>query len=100
MASEAIVATAENLEHAVNCMGDGEDMEYIVNSMLNLHRTLNQAFTGRMIIPFVRGMAARYAEGQYDARNEAACKTCAAMWEAAKKLYGVGDDCAFRLPLI
>lgn len=91
---------AESLSHALNCMGGTANSDHVVSSMLNLHRTLNQCFTGNIVLPFVRKMAERYENGEYDPRNESACRVCHVMWEAVKKEYDFPGDRDFRLPLV
>lgn len=88
------------IERSVNCTGNGEDATVVVWGMLNMHRTLNQALTGNIILPFIRRMASNYEKLNYDARNEAACKMCKVMWDAVKEKYNLtdGDNCA--LPFI
>ena len=88
------------LERSVNCMGDDADAKTVVNGMANLHRTLNQALTGNIILPFIRRMAADYDAHNYDARNETACQICKVMWEAVKEKYHMPDNGETRLPLI
>lgn len=98
--SEEAKNAAENLSCALNCMGGSANSAHIVRSMLNLHRTLNQAFTGNIVLPFVREMARNFREGNYDPRNEAACKVCDLMWNAICKEHGFAPDAEPRLPLI
>jgi hypothetical protein len=76
------------LEKSVNCMGLQTEAKYIVESMLNLHRTLNQAFTGNIVLPFIFEMAQNYSKGDCDGRNEFACKCCSIMAEALQKELG------------
>jgi len=77
----------DNLESCVNAMGGREEAaNYVVERMLLMHRTLNQALTGNIVIPFVKKMAENYATGNYDGRNEAAVKACYAMAQAIKDI--------------
>ena len=99
MASENAETAAIALERTVNSFGSDENSKYIVEKMLTMHRTLNQKFTGEIILPFIREMAKKYDAKGYDLRNEAACKICRVMYDAVKKEYGIEDD-DFRLPLI
>lgn len=99
--SENAKTAAAALERTVNSFDGGANEEFIVDKMLYMHRTLNQKFTGGIILPFVRKMAKMYDSGSYDPRNEAACKACRVMWEAVKAEYGLDDDSAdFRMPMI
>lgn len=91
-AKKRVETAAELLERSVNVMGDGEDMEWLVGKMANMHRTLVQSFAGKFIIPYVRKLALFYKEGYYDLRNEQVCKACFLMWEAFKKEYNWTDD--------
>lgn len=99
--SENAVAAATALERTVNSFDCSVNAEYIVDKMCYMHRTLNQAFTGGIIITFIRKMAKMYESGSYDPRNESACKACRVMWDAIKAEYGIDDDSAdFRMPMI
>lgn len=101
MAIENAEKAAAELERTVNSFGSGESTAYVVDKMLSMHRTLNQKFTGEIILPFVREMAKKYDSMRYDLRNEAACKLCRVMWNAVKTEYGLeGDDFPFGLPCI
>lgn len=86
--SECAIEAAKNLASSINCMRDETNLEYIKNEMVNLHRTLNQSFTGNFIIPFIQIMAEKYENGYYDGRNESACKCCKIMAEALEKELG------------
>lgn len=79
---------------------DSEGIRIILNRMLNEHRTIEQMFTNRFIIPFVRKMAERWDKENYDPRNQAACKACKAMWEGLKHELGVTDADEVLLPMI
>lgn len=99
--SENAKTAAAALERTVNSFDFSDNAEFIVDQMLYMHRTLNQSFTGGIILPFVRKMAKMYDSGSYDPRNEAACKACRVMWDALKAAYGIEDDSAdFRMPMI
>lgn len=60
----------------------------IVNGLTNEHRTLQQSFTGHFIINFIRLMAKKYMDRDYDARNETACHLCSKMWNQIKDDIG------------
>ena len=93
--------TAKNIENMVNCMGSDDDLNIIMNHMLNCHRTLNQKFTGTFVLNFIRNMAIKYKNGNYDGRNESACKMCNLMWEGLKKeMPWIKDDDNISLSLI
>lgn len=103
MVTDFIKDAASKTESAINSFGCTDDTEYFVNKMLNLHRTLNQAFTGRIIVRFVQEMARRYKTGCYDGRNEAAVRICNIMWEALKNNaegFYFADDVKPSLPMI
>lgn len=89
---------AEGIEDTVNVMGTDphDNMEYLANKMLNLHRTLNQSFTSKFILKFIKKMAENYKQGFYDARNEWACRLCNEMWDVVSEHYGN----EINLPLI
>lgn len=92
MVTEKMKQAAEMMESAINVMGNQESTEYFVREMCNMHRTLQQSYTGDIVIPFVREMAKRYKGGFYDARNEFACKVCSVMWDAFAKEFEITDD--------
>lgn len=101
MASENAETAATAMERTLNSFGSDENTKYIVEKMLTMHRTLNQKFTGEIILPFIRAMAQKYDAHRFDLRNEAACKVCRVMWDAIKAEYEIEDDAAdFRLPVI
>lgn len=99
--SENAKTAVDALKRTVNSFDCGDNAEFIVAQMLYMHRTLNQAFTDGIVVPFIRKMAKMYDSGSYDLRNEAACRVCRVMWDALKAEYGLNDDSAdFRLPMI
>ncbi len=92
MASEIAETAATALENAMNQYGGREDAEHIVSHLLYMHRTLNQAFTSRIVLRFVQEMAKMYSAGRHDVRNEAACKMCREMWDKVKEVYYLDSD--------
>ena len=101
MNTDKLEIIANNIEDCINVMGNHENMKYLVNKVLCFHRTLNQKFTGDFIIEFVKQMALNYKDGNYDGRNETACRYCNAMWEGLKKENPyITDDINTSLPLI
>lgn len=96
--------TALELERMVNVMGSGETLAALAEKMTYMHRTLVQSFTSAFVIAFVRKMAENYKNGYYDGRDEAACKACAAMWDALLKQFNLDEEFiskyGFSLPLI
>ena len=103
MITDHIKTAALEAECAINSFSCTEDTEYFVNEMLNLHRTLNQSFTGKVVIRFVQEMAKRYREGRYDGRNEVSCRLCNIMWEALKNNtegFYFSDDINPSLPMV
>lgn len=71
---------AKNIERAVNCFGNEEDMKFLVEEMCYMHRTLQQKFFGSFILPIVKKMAENWNYGNTDARNDTACKLARDMW--------------------
>lgn len=91
---------AQAIFQAMNTFSVRSNGETIVSKMLAEHRTINQAFTGSVVLPFVKGMAFMYQKGYYDGRNEMACEMCSKMWEMLKSEYGFTDDDKVGLPMI
>jgi len=91
---------ADAIISAANCMGGSEVPAETVRGLLGCHRTLNQSITGNFILPFIKGMAQKYRDHDYDLRNEAAVKVCHLMWSAMVKEHGFDFDANPRLPLI
>ena len=100
MASEYAKNAAKALEEAVNIGGAEENMAYVCAAMLNLHRTLNQSFAGKMVIPFIRKMAENWENGDYDDRNREACRLCSVMWDALKAECTIDFNGEVVLPFI
>ena len=75
----------EEVEDMINVFGAREACKRFTEHMLCMHRTLNQKFTGDIIIPFIKEMAERYKAENYDGRNQDACKCCSIMWDALVK---------------
>lgn len=58
---------ADSLINSVNCLvGPTDYTEEVLNNLLYSHRTLNQAFVGRYVLPFIRKMSENYRSGDYD----------------------------------
>ena len=91
---------AQALSQAMNSFSARSNGETIVSKMLAEHPTINQAFTGSVVLPFVKGMAHKYQKGYYDGRNEKACEMCSKMWELLKSEYGFTDDGKVGLAMI
>lgn len=102
MTSDSIIAetAALAISKAMNSFSTSSNGEIIVNKMLAEHPTINQAFTGSVVLPFVKEMAHKYQKGYYDDRNEKACEMCFKMWELLKLGYGLTDDDKVGLPMI
>lgn len=79
------------LSQAMNSFSASSNGETIVSKMLAEHPTINQAFMGSVVLPFVKCMALMYQKGCYDGRNEMACEMCSKMWELLKSEYGFTD---------
>lgn len=91
---------ADKVERMLNQFGGRQDCMDFVNEMLSMHRTLNQKFTGEVIIPFVKEMAARFKGGRYDGRNEVACEFCSVMWDGIMKAKPELAGVEWHLPMI
>ena len=90
---------ADSLINSVNCFGGPTDYtEEVLHHLVYAHRTLNQAFVGRYVLPFIQKMAENYRSGNYDGRNEFASKVCNVMADAVEKEFG--KLAALSLPLI
>lgn len=100
MASEVAETAAKAIVEAVNMGGSAENMAHVCAAMLNMHPTLNQSFTGEMVIPFIRKMAANWENGNYDARNREACRLCSVMWDALKAECTIDFNGEVVLPFI
>ena len=92
--------TAVNLANLTNSYSPGETLAEILNTLLNEHRTLNQSFTWNFVIPFVREMAKKYENQNFDRRNQAACEFCHVMWNALKDRYGLDGNREFSFRAI
>lgn len=92
MSRENAETAATAMERVMNQFGGREDAELVVSHLLNMHRTLNQAFTSRIVLRFVQEMAKRYTAGRMDGRNSEACRLCRVMWDAVKADYGRERD--------
>ena len=98
--NDANKTLGERMERTLNVFGGRENCDKFVEEMLCLHRTLNQKFTGSIVIPFVKAMADKYKEGGYDGRNETAAKYCSLFWEGLVKVHPELADGDWRLPLV
>ena len=52
--SDKAKQVAKDIESIVNQMGNTDDTNYIVNHLVYMHRTLNQSFVSKIILPFLR----------------------------------------------
>ena len=96
-------SVALDLERLMNSFSCTPDTEEFVGEMLNLHRTLNQVFTGKIVLRFIQRMAENYRKERYDGRNELSCKICNLLWEALKNNeygYEFRNDTLPNLPMI
>lgn len=75
---------AEAVEDAINFYAP---IAEFVTHIAGMHKTLQQKFIGRVVIPLVREFAKRNANGNFDDRNEWACKTCAAMYNGLETAF-------------
>ena len=97
--SEKARQVASGLLGVVNSY-DSEGIHIVLERVLHEHPTLEQMFTNRFIIPYVRKMAERWDKENYDLRNAAACKACKDMWEGLKQARGISDGDVLNLPMI
>ena len=80
---------ADALIHSVNTFSNkSEYADEVLHNLLYTHRTLNQAFTGRYVFRFIKMMSDNYKSGNYDGRNEFACKLCHDMANVVEEKYG------------
>ena len=100
MDTERAEKLASDIERIVNCMGNDDECSVVVEKLLGMHRTLNQSFVSKFILPFLRGMNNMYEKGWYDDRNVAACKVCSLMWKSVCKEHGFKETASPTLPTI
>jgi len=75
-----------SLFDALNKMGgDFEINEALKEVLAKQHRTLQQNFMRRIIVPSIQIFAQKQADGYYDLRNEASCKLAAELLPITKK---------------
>lgn len=79
--SDKAKQVAKDIESIVNQMGNTDDTNYIANHLAHMHRTLNQSFVSKIILPFLREMHFKYESNNFDLRDEAACKVCSLLWK-------------------
>lgn len=97
---ELVDTAAISTESLLNGYGR-KNILRLVDRLCSMHRTLQQKMVGEVVIPIVREMARRYENHtNMDARNEYACKVCAAMHKGleAEFPYIANGEC--HLPLI
>lgn len=100
---------AREMMDMVNVMGSNrEDVNEFINTVLNEHRTLQQAFFGQVILAFIEKVC-NEPDYMFDGRNEAMRKYCNAIVEslmeknlafARIKPDGKEYKKVFELPLI
>lgn len=98
--SDKAKQVANELESIINQFCNTEDTNYIVNHLTYMHRTLNQSFVSKIILPFLREMHFKYESNSFDGRNEAACKICSLMWKKMCDEHGFKYDAKPTLALI
>ena len=76
-------------EHFINCFGV-EKLE-TARGWANMHRYLVNVLFG-VVLRFIGILAKQYADGEYDGRNEFACRLSKIMIDALKE-KGEYDDC-------
>lgn len=87
----------ELLEDTVNSGYGTGDLNDAANAMTRMHRTLIQKFTNVFMLPFIREMAKKYDIGDYDDRDEVACRLCRYLLDCIREKYGIED---ISLPFI
>lgn len=101
MSNELVNETILNLEKVVNAMPNTANTESVVTGLMRMHRTLNQAFTGKIVFRFIQRMADIYRDNNYDARNEAACRICSLLWDVLEKEVGINPHTErIELPML
>lgn len=98
--SDKAKQVAKDLESVINQMCNTEDTDHIVNHLVCMHRTLNQSFVSKIILPFLREMYFKYETNKFDARNECACKICSLMWKKMCEEHGFTYDAKPKLAMI
>lgn len=94
---ETIQNAVTACERAMNNFGDKSGL---ARGLCNMHPTLQQSLMSSLVLGVTSIMAKKYAEGNYDPRNQAACKVASVMWEAVKNEYNITGDNGFSLPCI
>ena len=85
-------------ERAVNI--GGVSKKPFLDGLCGMHRTLQNTFFSEIVLGMVRRKALDFDAGNYDMRNEAACKLAKVMWEAVKKECQRTDDSEIHLACI
>ena len=94
---------AMDLERLANSFSARDNFEPIVKHINCMHRTCQQSLVGQLVLNTIRTLALAYKDGNFDGRNEYACRICNVMWEAAKKDRGDNawaDDNWIKLPMV
>lgn len=98
--SDKAKQVAKDLESIINQMCNTEDTNHIVNHLICMHKTLNQSFVSKIILPFLREMHFKYESNNFDGRNECACEVCSLMWKKMCDEHGFKYDAKPTLALI
>lgn len=98
--SDKAKQVAKDIESIVNQMGNTDDTKYIVNHLVYMHKTLNQSFVSKIILPFLREMNIEFESKNFDLRNEAACRVCSCMWKRMCDEHCLKYDANPTLPSI
>jgi hypothetical protein len=90
------------ISEMINNFNNTEDINGMLSILLNEHKTLQQTFCGKFVLNYIRKMALKYKNGDYDDRNQASVECCNIMWEALKEKCPdyFADDQQVRLAMI
>lgn len=90
------------ISEMVNNFNNTEDINGMLTTLLNDHKTLQQTFCGKFVMNYIRKMALKYKNEMYDDRNYCAVKCCNIMWEALKNEYpdDFADDRQVKFAMI
>jgi hypothetical protein len=88
LGKQKIDRVVEDLFDGLNSMGNEEEVGiYFVNAVRLQHRTLQQNFFAKVLVPVLKDFSKRYNEGQYDMRNEQSCKVASKLEPLVRDEY-------------
>jgi hypothetical protein len=86
--SKEIKDAVNVLFRKLNGMGNNKDVEEaVIEVFSNEHRTLQQAFFGKIILPVIKRCIEAHDNKWYDLRNEAMCKCAKKIEPVIKNEY-------------